>query len=77
LKKGDAKEDIPKNEKISEFLLFALHAWKGSIVTFLTLSTRRKPKEFFCQYFHFTGAEDSTSCLHGVGLECCGNVHEE
>jgi hypothetical protein len=69
-----AKEDILKNEKILEFLLSYM---ERNHCHFLKLSTRRKPKESFYRYFCFTGVKETTSCLHDVGLELNGNIHEK
>jgi hypothetical protein len=56
---------------------FLYLTWKGSIVTFLEIEHKQETERVFYPYFRFTGVEESTSCLHGVGLEHYGNVHEE
>jgi hypothetical protein len=70
-----AKEDIPRNEEIHEFLLSYVERKHRH---FFEIEHKDEETEGdFYRYFRFTGVEESTSCLHGVGLELYGNVHEE
>jgi hypothetical protein len=75
LKKTAQQKIFPKMKKLMNFLYLT---WKGSIATFLEIEHKHQETErVVYQYFRFTGVEESTSCLHGVGLELYGNVHEE
>lgn len=68
------QEDIPKEAELSEFLLSYVERKHRH---FFEIDHNDETEGVFYRYFRFTGVEESTSCLHGVGLELYGNVHEE
>jgi hypothetical protein len=69
-----ATEDIPNNEETNES---SLSYEKRKHRHFFEIEHKPETKGVFYGYFRFTGFEESTSCLYGVGLELYGNVHEE
>lgn len=68
---GYDEEDIPDKEELAEFLLSYVERKHRHWFPIEQENT------VFYRYIRFTGCEESSSCLHGVGLELYGNVHEE
>lgn len=71
---GYDEADVPKEKEVSEFLLSYVERKHRHL---FRIDHSDETEGVFYRYFRFIGDEESTSCLHGVGLELYGNVHEE